>query len=106
MAVPGHRLLQSVVSSAATALLDGTHRRVRHFGTRAHVAVRGLREGDLPHAAAAQLAKDVERCLAELPAVTWAVANTVLGHAVVGTDGSLDAEEIAAALTEAVEEVE
>ncbi|MER6130349.1 hypothetical protein ABT173_49025, partial [Streptomyces sp. NPDC001795] len=106
MALPGGELLRTVVSSAGAALRDGKRQRVRHFEGRAHVAVRGLREGDLPFAAATKLTEDVERRLADLPGVTWAVANTVLGHVVVGTEGPSDAEEIVSALIEAVEAVE
>ncbi|MEU9379496.1 hypothetical protein AB0D38_00195, partial [Streptomyces sp. NPDC048279] len=71
-----------------------------------HVAVRGLRHGDLPESSAAKLAEDVERVLAALPGVEWAVANTVLGHAVVGTEGPFETETITDALIEAVEAVE
>ncbi|MFE9098964.1 HAD-IC family P-type ATPase [Streptomyces sp. NPDC007264] len=107
MAVPGGGLLRAAVSSAATALRGrDTTRRIRHFEGRAHVAVRGLREGDLPHPSAAGLVEDVERRLAAVPGVVWAVANTVLGHVVVATEGPSDAEETVAALVEAVEAVE
>ncbi|MFD1657783.1 HAD-IC family P-type ATPase [Streptomyces caeni] len=107
MALPGGGLLRAAVSSAATALRGrDTTRRIRHFEGRAHVAVRGLREGDLPHPSAASLVEDVERRLAEVPGVVWAAANTVLGHVVVATEGPSDAAETVAALIEAVEEVE
>ncbi|WP_369251909.1 HAD-IC family P-type ATPase [Streptomyces sp. R41] len=79
---------------------------MRFFGSRAHVAVRGLRPGDLPEAAATRLAKDVERRLAALPSVDWAVVNTVLGHAVIGTEGPFERETMADVLIEAVEAVE
>ncbi|MFI6493249.1 HAD-IC family P-type ATPase [Streptomyces sp. NPDC050564] len=106
MALTGRGLLRAVVSSAARALEDEARARVRVFGRRAHVAVRGLRPGDLPEAAATKLAEDVERCLAALPSVDWAVVNTVLGHAVVGTEAGFETETIADALVEAVEAVE
>ncbi|AVH55195.1 MULTISPECIES: cation-translocating P-type ATPase [Streptomyces] len=106
MALPGRGLLRAVVSSAAGTLQDGARARVRFFGRRAHVAVRGLRPGDLPESAATKLAEDVERALADLPSVEWAVVNTVLGHAVVGTKGPSGTETIADALIEAVEAVE
>ncbi|WP_055489190.1 HAD-IC family P-type ATPase [Streptomyces sp. TP-A0356] len=106
MALPGRELLEAVVSSVTAVVWDDTRRRVRHFDGRAHIAVRGLGEGDLPHAAAVKLAEDVERRLADVPGVAWAVVNTVLGHAVVGIEDSFDVEEIADALVEAVETVE
>ncbi|MGW7404096.1 HAD-IC family P-type ATPase [Streptomyces sp. NPDC054833] len=106
MALPGRGLLRTVVSSAAGVLRTEARVRVRFFGNRAHVAVRGLRPGDLPEAAATKLAKEVERRLAAVPSVDWAVVNTVLGHAVVGTDGSSEMEAITDALIEAVEAVE
>jgi magnesium-transporting ATPase (P-type) len=106
VALPGPGLLRVVVSSFAEGLREGTRRRVRHFDGRAHVAVRGLRAGDLPCAAAAELAQHVERRLREVPGVAWAVANTALGHAVVATEGPSVTEETVAALIEAVEEVE
>jgi hypothetical protein len=61
VALAGRGLLRAVVSSAAGVLQDEARARVRFFGRRAHVAVRGLRPGDLPEAAATKLAKDVER---------------------------------------------
>jgi hypothetical protein len=70
------------------------------------VAVRGLRPVDPPEAAAAKLAEDVERRLAAVPSVDWSVVNAVLGHAVVGTDGSSEMETITDALIEAVEAME
>ncbi|GAA3368281.1 cation-translocating P-type ATPase [Streptomyces sannanensis] len=106
MALPGCALLRAVVSSATGALRNEAQARVRIFGRRAHVAVRGLGPGDLPEAAARNLAEDVERGLAALPSVEWAVVNTVLGHAVVGTEGTFETETIADALIEAVEAVE
>ncbi|MDX3758508.1 hypothetical protein [Streptomyces sp. AK02-04a] len=57
-----------------------------------------------PESAAAKLAEDVERVLAALPGVEWAVANTVLGHAVVGAEGSFEIATITDALIEVVEE--
>ncbi|MFJ5531097.1 HAD-IC family P-type ATPase [Streptomyces sp. NPDC093261] len=105
MALPGGTLLRTVASCAA-ALRDDTRRRIRHFDGRAHVAVRGLREGDLPRAKAKKLTEDVERRLAQVPGVAWAVANTVLGYVVVATEGASDAGDLVAALTEAVETVE
>ncbi|MGW7384402.1 HAD-IC family P-type ATPase [Streptomyces sp. NPDC054794] len=106
MALPGGGLLRNVVSSATGALLSEGRGRVRFFGRRAHVAVRGLRPGDLPEATVTKLAREVERRLAAVPSVDWAVVNTILGHAVVGTDGSSELETITDALIEAVEEVE
>ncbi|POX46940.1 cation-transporting P-type ATPase [Streptomyces sp. Ru72] len=106
MALPGGRLLRSVVSSATASLWDGTRTRVRRFEGRLHIAVRGLSHGELPHASAARLAEEVERRLTGVPGVTWAVANTVLGHAVVGTDDSFDPEELVPALIDVVEELE
>ncbi|GGN63954.1 haloacid dehalogenase [Streptomyces albiflavescens] len=106
MALPGRGMLRAVVSYAAGALQDEARARVRFFGRRAHVAVRGLSLGDLPESAAKKLAEDVERRLAALPSVEWAVVNTVLGHAVVGTEGPLESGTIADALVEAVEAVE
>ncbi|MFF4211260.1 HAD-IC family P-type ATPase [Streptomyces sp. NPDC001796] len=106
MALPGRRLLRSVMSSATASLWDGTRKRVRRFEGRLHIAVRGLSQGDLPHASAVKLAEEVERRLTGLPGVAWAVANTVLGHCVVGTDDSFDPEELVPALIDAVEEVE
>ncbi|GAA3789507.1 HAD-IC family P-type ATPase [Streptomyces phyllanthi] len=104
MAIPVRELLRPVLSTAE-ALTGGSPTRVRCFGGRAHVAVRGLREGE-PRAAAARLAEDVERRLRALPSVDWTVANTVLGHAVVATTGPPDAEATVAELTHAVEEAE
>ncbi|MFC3578218.1 HAD-IC family P-type ATPase [Streptomyces yaanensis] len=106
MAVPGRGLLRSVVSCAAGALQNEARARVRVFGPRVHVAVRGLRAGDLPESAAKRLAKDVERRLRSLRGVEWAVVNGVLGHAVVGLVDPADAEAITEALVEAVEAVE
>ncbi|MFL4901650.1 HAD-IC family P-type ATPase [Streptomyces sp. MMS24-I2-30] len=106
MTLPGRGLLRTVVSSATGALRDETRSRVRFFGKRVHVAVRGLRPGDLPEAAAADLAEDVERELKALSSVDWVVVNTVLGHAVVGTEESIDPETIADALVKRVEAVE
>ncbi|MGW0765819.1 HAD-IC family P-type ATPase [Streptomyces sp. NPDC002676] len=106
MALPGRGLLRDAVSRAAGVLQDEAGTRVRFFGRRAHIAVRGLRPGDLPESAAKKLAEDVERCLAALPAVEWAVVNTVLGHAVVGTEGAWEGETITDALIQAVEAVE
>ncbi|MEU6091407.1 cation-transporting P-type ATPase [Streptomyces sp. NPDC047085] len=106
MALPGHGLLRAAVSRAADVLRDESRARVRFFGRRAHVAVRGLRPGDLPESAARKLAEDVERRLAALPSVDWAVVNTVLGHAVVGAADAFEADTIADALIEAVEDVE
>lgn len=80
--------------------------RARVIHGRAHIAVRGLHVGGLPHAAASRLAAEVERRLTALPAVDWAVVNTVLGHAVVGLTGGPDAEADVTALVEAVEAVE
>ncbi|MFC9635378.1 hypothetical protein ACFTY8_40575 [Streptomyces mirabilis] len=60
----------------------------------------------LSEAAATKLAKGVERRLAAVSSVDWAVVNTVLGHAIVGTDGSSEIETITDALIEAVEAVE
>jgi hypothetical protein len=57
-----------------------------------------------PESAAAKLAEDVERVLAALPGVEWAVANSVLGHAVVGAEGSYEIATITDALIEVVEE--
>ncbi|MCW7940884.1 hypothetical protein AAW14_01605 [Streptomyces hygroscopicus] len=94
------------MSCAAAVLRDDTRRRIRHFDGRAHIAVRGLGEGGLAHAAAAKLVEDVERRLADVPGVAWAVVNTVLGHAVVATEGPSDAQDIVDALIEAVETVE
>ncbi|MGW2182360.1 HAD-IC family P-type ATPase [Streptomyces sp. NPDC001732] len=65
-----------------------------------------MRPGDLPEEAAAKVADDVERCLSALPAVEWVVVNTVLGHAIVGTDGAFEADAMADALVEAVTAVE
>ncbi|MFE4626340.1 hypothetical protein [Streptomyces mirabilis] len=53
-----------------------------------------MRPGDLSEAAAMKLAKDVERRLAAVSSVDWAVVNTVLGHAIAGTDGSSEIETI------------
>ncbi|MEU6370576.1 HAD-IC family P-type ATPase [Streptomyces sp. NPDC046931] len=106
MALPGGALLRAVVSSAYAVLGSGRRERVRHFDGRAHVAVRGLREGDLPRAKAKKLAEEVERRIAEVPGVAWAVANTVLGHVIVATEGGSEVEDIVEALTEAVETIE
>ncbi|MET8248507.1 cation-translocating P-type ATPase [Streptomyces sp. NPDC005202] len=106
MRLPGGGLLRAVVSSAAGALEGSAKRRVRAFDGRAHVAVRGLRDGGLSDAEAANLAGDVQQRLAALPGVDWAVVNTVLAHAVVATEGPPDAEATVTALTDAVEEVE
>ncbi|MGW0994303.1 HAD-IC family P-type ATPase [Streptomyces sp. NPDC002520] len=65
-----------------------------------------MRPGELPEDAAAKLAEHVERRLCTLPSVEWAVVNTVLGHAIVGTDGGFETETVADALVEAVEAVE
>lgn len=102
----GHELLRAVASCGSAVLGHGTRQRIRHFESRAHVAVRGLREGELAHAAAARLAEDVERRLAGVPGVAWVAVNMVLGHAIVATDGPSDAEDIVSSLTEAVESVE
>lgn len=72
VALAGRGLLRAVVSSAAGVLQDEARAGVRFPVRRAHVAVRGLRPGDLPEAAATKLAKDVERRLAALPSVDWA----------------------------------
>ncbi|MBA2808209.1 cation-transporting P-type ATPase [Streptomyces sp. KM273126] len=106
LAVRGLGELRAAVSSAAGAAQDVPAARVRRVDGRAHVAVRGLREGHLPDSAAARLADEVERRLAAVPGVDWAVANAVLGHVVVATEGPPDAEEIVAALADVVEEVE
>ncbi|MCX4617659.1 hypothetical protein [Streptomyces mirabilis] len=50
-----------------------------------------------------KLVGDVERALQAQPSAEWAVVHTVLGDAVVGTDGSVT-EMIADVLIEAVEE--
>ncbi|MFF0157910.1 HAD-IC family P-type ATPase [Streptomyces sp. NPDC005263] len=95
--------MRAVASSAAGALV-GTERRVRFFDERAHIAVRGLGErGDVD---AERVAREVEQRLAALGCVRWVVTNTVLEHAVVGTEGAPDAEETVRALTGAVEAVE
>lgn len=104
--LPGRGLLRTAASCAATVLRYDTRQRLRHFEGRVHIAVRGLREGDLAHAAAVRLAEDVERRLTDVPGVTWAAVNTVLGHAVVATDGPSDGEDVVSALIEAVETVE
>ncbi|MDT0468400.1 cation-translocating P-type ATPase [Streptomyces gibsoniae] len=106
MALPGGTLLRTVVSCAAAVLQGDTCRRIRHFDGRAHVAVRGLREGELPPARTRKLAQEVERRLAEVPGVAWAVANTVLGHVVVAAATGYDAEDIVETVTEAVETIE
>ncbi|MFE9609793.1 HAD-IC family P-type ATPase [Streptomyces sp. NPDC006012] len=106
MTLPGRGLLRAVLSSATGALGNEAADRVRFFGRRAHIAVRGLRPGDLPEPVAEKLAEDVERELRALPSVDWAVVNTVLGHAVVGTGESADTETITDALVEAVEAAE
>ncbi|MER6010087.1 cation-translocating P-type ATPase [Streptomyces bluensis] len=104
-AIPGLGQLRAVMSSAVGAEQDRPAGRVRRVDRRAHVAVRGLREGHLPESAAARLADEVERRLAALPGVDWAVANAVLGHVVVATEGP-PAEEIMAALADVAEAVE
>ncbi|MBB4795750.1 magnesium-transporting ATPase (P-type) [Streptomyces nodosus] len=105
MALPGRDLLRALASSA-TAPRNDTEPRVRHFQGRAHIAVRGLRLGQLSPAEAAKLAEDVERRLAEVPGVAWVAVNTVLGYAVVATEAPTGTEDIAAALIDAVEAVE
>lgn len=94
-----------VVSSSA-ALVSGTRQRVRQFEGRTHIAVRGLSEGELPGPKAEKLAEDVQRRLADVPGVAWAVVNTVLGHAVVATEDTCDPDEIVSVLIEAVEAAE
>ncbi|MEU1595505.1 cation-transporting P-type ATPase [Streptomyces sp. NPDC005708] len=106
MALPGCDLLRAVVSTTTGALWNGSRRRVRHFDGRLHVAVRGLRQGEMPHAAATKLAADVERRLRDVPGVAWAVVNTALGHVFVGTDDGTDPEEMASVLIDVVEGVE
>ncbi|MEW2467781.1 cation-transporting P-type ATPase [Streptomyces sp. NPDC046994] len=105
MALPGGGLLRVVVSSSA-ALVSGTRQRVRQFEGRTHIAVRGLSEGELPGPKAEKLAEDVQRRLADVPGVAWAVVNTVLGHAVVATEDTCDPDEIVSVLIEAVEAAE
>ncbi|MYV45843.1 hypothetical protein, partial [Streptomyces sp. SID2888] len=105
MALPGRDLLRALASSA-TAPRNDTEPRVRHFQGRAHIAVRGLRLGQLSQAEAAKLAEDVERRLAEVPGVAWVAVNTVLGYAVVATEAPTGTEDIASALIDAVEAVE
>ncbi|MEU6517597.1 cation-transporting P-type ATPase [Streptomyces sp. NPDC046978] len=105
MALPGGGLLRAVVSSSA-ALVSGTRQRVRQFEGRTHIAVRGLSEGELPGPKAEKLAEDVQRRLADVPGVAWAVVNTVLGHAVVATEDTCDPDEIVSVLIEAVEAAE
>ncbi|MPY60581.1 cation-translocating P-type ATPase [Streptomyces spongiae] len=90
-AIPGLGLLRAVVSSVVGAERDVPAARVRLVDGRAHVAVRGLREGDLPESVAVPLAEEAERRLAAVPGVEWAVANAVLGHVVVATGRPLDA---------------
>ncbi|MFI9645481.1 HAD-IC family P-type ATPase [Streptomyces sp. NPDC052040] len=106
MALPGGTLLRTVASGAVAALRGGTEQRVRHFDGRAHVAVRGLREGDLPPGRTERLAEEAERRLGALPGVAWAVANTVLGHVLVATDGGTDLGDLVGGLTEAAETIE
>ncbi|MEU0069861.1 cation-translocating P-type ATPase [Streptomyces sp. NPDC006332] len=103
MRIPGSGLLRAVASSAAGALA-GTEPRVRFFDERAHIAVRGL--GERGDADVERVAREVEQRLAALGCVRWVVTNTVLEHAVVGTEGPPDAEETVRALTGAVEAVE
>ncbi|MET8963853.1 cation-transporting P-type ATPase [Streptomyces sp. NPDC004074] len=105
MALPGGGLLRAVVSTSA-ALANGTRQRVRQFEGRTHIAVRGLSEGELPGPKAEKLAEDVQRRLADVPGVAWAVVNTVLGHAVVATEDTCDPDEIVSVLIEAVEAAE
>lgn len=105
-AMPGLGLLRAVVPCVVGAGRDVPAARVRQVEGRAHVAVRGLREGHLPESTAVRLAEEAERRLAAVPGVDWAVANAVLGHVVVATKGPPDAEELVAALVGVVEEVE
>ncbi|WP_079077299.1 cation-translocating P-type ATPase [Streptomyces sp. Root369] len=103
MRIPGSGLLSALASSAAGGLA-GAEQRVRSFDERAHIAVRGLR--DLDAVAATRVAEEVEQRLAALPCVRWVVTNTVLEHAIVGTEGAPDTEETVKALADAVEAVE
>lgn len=105
-AIPGLGLLRAVLSSVVGAERDGPAARVRSIDGRAHVAVRGLREGHLPESAAARLTEEAERRLAAVPGVDWAVANAVLGHVVVATEGPPGAEEVMATLADVAEAVE
>ncbi|MEU3983824.1 cation-translocating P-type ATPase [Streptomyces sp. NPDC026672] len=106
MALPGRGLLRAVVARAVGVPRGEGRARVRFFGRRAHIAVRGLHPGGLPESSAEKLAEEVERRLAALPSVDWAVVNTVLGHAVVGTGSEYEGEAVEDALTAVVEAVE
>ncbi|GGI94005.1 hypothetical protein [Streptomyces brasiliensis] len=106
MTLPGRGLLRAAVSCAAGVRRNEAQARVRVFGHRAHIAVRGLCPGDLPESSAEKPAGDVEQRLTAVPAVEWAVVNTVLGHAVVGTEAGCETTAVVDALTEAVEAVE
>ncbi|MFF4351716.1 HAD-IC family P-type ATPase [Streptomyces sp. NPDC001530] len=103
MRIPGSGLLRAVASSVA-GVLGGAEERVQFFDERVHIAVRGLR--DRSDADAARAVEDVEQRLAALPCVQWAVMNTVLGCAIVTTEGAPDAEPTVKALVDTVEAVE
>ncbi|MFD7709258.1 HAD-IC family P-type ATPase [Streptomyces sp. NPDC059786] len=65
-------------------MLRDREERLWLFDGRAHIAVRGLRDAADGRA---DVPAQVERRLAALPCVRWAAVNTVLGCAVVATEG-------------------
>jgi magnesium-transporting ATPase (P-type) len=102
--IPGIGLLRTAVTSVAGALTAPAEARVQCFDDRVHIGVRGLR--DEPGPETTEVAQHLEEQLAALPCVRWVAVNTILGHAVVATDGVPPTEPTVSALVEAVEAVE
>ncbi|HEX5496126.1 MAG TPA: hypothetical protein VFX70_16280, partial [Mycobacteriales bacterium] len=69
----------------------------RHRGRRVWRSADGRMYIDLPgvgHVSGAAFARAAERALRDHPAVTWAVVNSVLGAAVIGSDGDVGVDEL------------
>ncbi|MDX3854862.1 cation-translocating P-type ATPase [Streptomyces sp. AK02-01A] len=92
----------SALEALVESLPSRGHTRVSTFeGGRAHLSVRGLRGHTGP-----KVAEALERRLAEVPSVRWAVVNAVLQSVVVAVEGPADDEEILCRLVDVVEAVE
>ncbi|MFF2063163.1 HAD-IC family P-type ATPase [Streptomyces sp. NPDC058200] len=109
MGIPGLGMLRAAarpvvgaLEALAEPLASRSHARVRTVhGGRVHLSVRGLRGSE-----SVKVAEALERRLAQVSGVRWAVVNAVLESVVVATEGSPDAESTVRALLDVVEAVE